>query len=101
MGESVVMTRASKSGEAQFDVTGKWIDPASKDTGLAFVADSPANELVVGTWNFHDYHGVSRRYTIQSVHWNEPDVEAEGAIFETTVSSAIAPSPDLPSPPPT
>ena len=101
VGESVVMTRASKGDEAQFDVTGKWIDPASKDTGLAFVADSPANELVVGTWNFHDYHGVSRRYTIQSVHWNEPDVEAEGAIFETTVSSPMPPSPDLPSPPQT
>lgn len=98
VGESIVMTRRAKRDGAQFDVTGKWIDPAGKETGLAFVAYSPSDESVVGTWNFHDYQGVRRRYSIESVHWNEPDVEAEGAIFETTVSSAIAPSPDL-SPP--
>lgn len=95
-GESVVVTRASKGDDAQFAVTGKWIDPAMKETGLALTADSPRNDAVVGTWNFHDYQGVSRRYSIQSVHWNEPDVEAEGAIFETTASAAIAPSIDLP-----
>lgn len=100
VGDSVVMTRGTKGDGAQFDVTGKWIDPASKETGLAFVADSPSNESVVGTWNFHDYQGVSRRYSIESVHWNEPDVEAEGAIFETTVNSVSAPSPDLPPPVP-
>ena len=95
-GESVVITRACKGDDAQFDVTGKWIDPAASDTGLALEADSPRNDAVVGTWNFHDYHGVSRRYSIQSVHWNEPDVEAEGAIFETTASAAAVPSLDLP-----
>ena len=95
-GESVVVTRACKGDDAQFEVTGKWIDPAAKETGLAFVSDSPRNDAVVGTWNFHDYQGVSRRYSIQSVHWNEPDVEAEGAIFETTASAAVAPSLDLP-----
>ena len=95
-GESVVITRACKGDDAQFDVTGKWIDPAASDTGLALEADSPRNDAVVGTWNFHDYHGVSRRYSIQSVHWNEPDVEAEGAIFETTAIAAVAPSPEAP-----
>ena len=98
-GESVVVTRACKGGDAQFEVTGKWIDPAAKETGLAFVSDSPRNDAVVGTWNFHDYHGVSRRYSIQSVHWNEPDVEAEGAIFETTASAAIAPASEAPQTP--
>ena len=95
VGESVVMTRGTKRGDAQFDVTGKWIDPATKETGLAFVADSPSQDAVVGTWNFHDYQGVSHRYSIESVHWKEPDVEAEGAIFETTPSCTIAPSPDV------
>lgn len=92
VGELVVVTRDPASDDAQFDVTGKWIDPAAKETGLALVSDSPRNDSVVGTWNFHDYQGVSRRYSIQSVHWNEPDVEAEGAIFETTASAAIAAS---------
>jgi hypothetical protein len=100
VGESIVMTRAAKGDDSQFDVTGKWIDPASKETGLAFVPDSPRNDSVVGTWNFHDYQGVSRRYSIESVHWKEPNVEAEGAIFETTPSNANAPSPDLPTPVP-
>ena len=95
-GESVVITRACKGDDAQFDVTGKWIDPAASETGLAFEADSPRNDAVVGTWNFHDYHGVSRRYSIQSVHWNEPDVEAEGAIFETTAIAAVVPSLEAP-----
>lgn len=100
VGESVVMTRAVKGDDAQFDVTGKWIDPASNETGLAFVPDSPRNDTVVGTWNFHDHQGVSRRYSIESVHWKQQDVEAEGAIFETTPSNANAPSPDLSSPAP-
>lgn len=95
VGESVVMTRGTKRDDAQFDVTGKWIDPATKETGLAFVVDSPSEDAVVGTWNFHDYQGVSHRYSIESVHWKEPDVEAEGAIFETTQGGANAPSPDL------
>lgn len=100
VGEFVVVTRGAASDDGQFDVTGKWIDPAAKETGLAFVSDSPRNDSVVGTWNFHDYHGVSRRYSIQSVHWNETDVEAEGAIFETTASGVNTPSPDQVSPPP-
>ena len=95
VGESVVMTRGSRREEAQFDVTGKWIDPGTQETGLAFMADSPSDHAVVGTWNFHDYQGVSHRYSIESVHWKEPDVEAEGAIFETTPSSVNAPSPDV------
>jgi hypothetical protein len=95
VGESVVMTRG-KRDDAQFDVTGKWIDPATKETGLAFVADSPSEATVVGTWNFHDHQGVSHRYSIEGVHWNMPNVEAEGAIFETTSSNVTAPSPDVP-----
>ncbi len=95
VGESVVMTRGNKRDDAQFDVTGKWIDPATKETGLAFVADSPSEDAVVGTWNFHDHQGVSHRYSIESVHWKEPDVEAEGAIFETTPCGTTAPSPDV------
>lgn len=95
VGESVVMTRSARDDDARFDVTGKWIDPASTETGLAFVPDSPRNNAVVGTWNFHDHQGVCRRYSIQSVHWKEQDVEAEGAIFDTTPSSSNAPSPDL------
>lgn len=95
VGESVVMTRGTKREDAQFDVTGKWIDPATKETGLAFVADSPSEDAIVGMWNFHDHQGVSHRYSIESVHWKEPDVEAEGAIFETTLSNTIAPSPDV------
>jgi hypothetical protein len=100
VGESLIMTRGAKGGGAQFGVTGKWIDPATKETGLAFVVESPSQDGVVGTWNFHDYQGVSHRYSIEGVHWKEPDVEAEGAIFETTVNYAAAPSPDLPSPQP-
>ena len=96
VGESLIMTRDTKGHGAQFDVTGKWIDPATKETGLAFVVDSPSQDSVVGTWNFHDYQGVSHRYSIEGVHWKEPDVEAEGVIFETTVNNAAAPSPDLP-----
>jgi hypothetical protein len=95
VGESVVMTRGGKRDDAQFDVTGKWIDPATSETGLAFTSDSPAKDSVVGTWNFSDYQGVSHRYSIEGVHWNMPDVEAEGAIFETTPCSTIAPSPDM------
>ena len=98
VGESVVLTRGTKGNHAQFDVTGKWIDPAAKETGLAFAPDDPRDDSVVGTWNFHDYQGVSRRYSIQSVHWKEQDVEAEGAIFETTPNGASAPSPDVASP---
>lgn len=100
VGESVVMTRAAKGDDAQFDVTGKWIDPVSRETGLAFVPDVPRGDGVVGTWSFHDHQGVSRRYSIESVHWKEANVEAEGAIFETTPSAANAPSPDLPCPVP-
>ena len=95
VGESVVMTRCSKSDDAQFDITGKWIDPATKETGLAFVPDSPRNNAVIGTWNFYDHQGVSHRYSIESVHWKKQDVEAEGAIFETTAITTTAPSPDL------
>lgn len=104
VGESVVMTRCSKGDDAQFDITGKWIDPATNETGLAFVPDSPRNNAVIGTWNFHDHQGVSHRYSIESVHWKKQDVEAEGAIFETTaVDTAVAstaPSPDLANPAP-
>lgn len=100
VGESVVMTRSARSDGAQFDVTGKWIDPASSETGLAFVPDSPRNNAVVGTWDFHDHQGVCRRYSIQSVQWNEQDVEAEGAIFDITPSSSNEPSRDLVSLPP-
>ena len=108
VGESVVMTRCSKGDDAQFDITGKWIDPATKETGLAFVPDSPRNNAVIGTWNFHDHQGVSHRYSIESVHWKEQDVEAEGAIFETTAvdtavaaaAASTAPSPDIANPVP-
>lgn len=100
VGESVIMTRAARHEDVRFDVTGRWIDPATNETGLAFVPDSPRAHSVVGTWNFHDHQGVARRYSIESVHWKEPNVEAEGAIFETTPSSANAPSPDVPSPVP-
>ena len=95
VGESVVMTRSARGDGAQFDVTGKWVDPASRETGLAFVPDSPRNNAVVGTWHFHDHQGVCRRYSIQSVHWKEQDVEAEGAIFDTTPNSPNVPSRDL------
>lgn len=95
VGESVVMTRSARGDGAQFDVTGKWIDPASSETGLAFVPDSPRNNAVVGTWDFHDHQGVCRRYSIQSVQWKEQDVEAEGAIFDTTPNSPNVPSRDL------
>lgn len=102
VGESVVMTRCAKGDDAQFDITGKWIDPATKETGLAFGPDSPRNNAVIGTWNFHDHQGVSHRYSIESVHWKKQDVEAEGAIFETTaVTTAVATnalSPDLANP---
>lgn len=97
VGESLIMTRGTKGDDAQFDVTGKWIDPATNETGLAFAVDSPSQDSVVGTWNFHDYQGVSHRYSIEGMHWKEPDVEAEGVIFET---NAAAPSPDLASPQP-
>ncbi|MEQ1515535.1 MAG: hypothetical protein ABL931_03495 [Usitatibacteraceae bacterium] len=100
VGESVVMTRAIRGDDVEFDVTGKWIDPVSKETGLAFVPDFAQQESVVGTWNFHDHQGVSHRYSIESVHWKQPNVEAEGAIFETTSNGANAPSPDLPAPAP-
>ena len=100
VGDSVVITRGTKRDDAHFDVTGKWVDPAAKETGLAFVAESPCDDVVVGTWDFHDHQGVSRRYSIQSVHWNEPELVAEGAIFETTPSSAYVPSTDLASTPP-
>ena len=100
VGESVVVTRKARGDHAQFDVTGKWIDPASHETGLAFVPDSPPDNHVVGTWNFHDHQGVCHRYFIQSVHWREQDVEAEGAIFETATWGAAAPSPELAMPPP-
>lgn len=100
VGESVVMTRSARGDGAQFDVTGKWVDPASRETGLAFVPDSPRNNAVVGTWHFHDHQGVCRRYSIQSVHWKEQDVEAEGAIFDTTPNSPNKPSRDLVSLPP-
>ena len=95
VGESVVMTRSAKGDDPQFEVTGKWIDPASRETGLALVPDSPDNKAVVGTWNFHDHQGVCRRYSIQSVHWKAQDLEAEGAIFETTPGNETAPSPDF------
>jgi hypothetical protein len=95
VGGSVVKTRGAGSGEVEFDVTGKWIDPAGKAIGLALLPDSPTSNAVVGTWNFDDCQGVSRRYSIQSVHWKEPDVEAEGAIFETTLNDSSGPSPDL------
>ena len=97
VGVSVVITRG-KGDDAEFDVTGKWIDPASNATGLALVSDDGRHEHVVGTWNFQDHEGVSRRYAIAGVHWKQPDVEAEGAIYETTSSGAVAPSPDLPIP---
>ncbi len=95
VGESVLMTRCAKGDDAQFEVTGKWIDPASQETGLALVPDSQDNKAVVGTWNFHDHQGVCRRYCIQSVHWKAQDLEAEGAIFETTPGNETAPSPDF------
>ena len=95
VGESVVLTRGIKGNHAQFDVTGKWIDPAVKENGLAFEPDHPRDDTVVGTWNFHDCQGISHRYSIEGVHWREQDVEAEGAIFETTPNAANAPSPDL------
>lgn len=100
VGESVVVTRCAKGNDAQFDVTGRWIDPATEETGLAFVPDFPRNNCVVGTWNFHDHQGICHHYSIQSVHWREQYVEAEGAIFETTPCGATATSPDLAMPPP-
>ena len=99
VGESVVVTRRARGDHAQFDVTGRWIDPASHETGLAFVPESPPDNHVVGTWNFHDHQGECHRYSIQSVHWRQQDVEAEGAIYETTAWSATAPSTELAMPP--
>ncbi|MEO8386268.1 MAG: hypothetical protein ABI583_13555 [Betaproteobacteria bacterium] len=95
VGESVVMTRNHRGEDTQFDVTGKWIDPSADKNRLALVPDAPSSSAVVGIWNFHDHQGVCRQYAIQSVHWKQANVEAEGAIFDTTPSVATAPSPDL------
>ncbi len=95
VGESVVMTRNHRGEDTRFDVTGKWIDPSADENRLALVADEPSSNAVVGIWNFHDHQGVCRQYAIQSVHWKQANVEAEGAIFDTTPSIATAPSPDL------
>ena len=95
VGESVVMTRSHRGEDTQFDVTGKWIDPSAGENRLALVPDAPSSNAVVGIWNFHDQQGVRRQYAIQSVHWKQANVEAEGAIFETTPSAVTAPSPDL------
>ena len=94
VGESVVMTRSVKRADPQFAVTGKWIDPASTETGLALVPDSPDNKTVIGTWNFHDHQGICRRFSIQSVHWKTQDIEAEGTIFETTPGNELALAPE-------
>lgn len=95
VGESVVVTRCARDNDAHFDVTGRWIDPAARETGLAFMPDSPRNNNVVGTWNFHDHQGLCHRYSIQGIRWREQDVEAEGAIFEMSPCGASAPSRDL------
>lgn len=95
VGSFVIMTRGAGSDQAHFDVTGNWINPATRETGLALVADSARSAAVIGTWDFFDHEGVSRRYSIEGVHWNEPDVEAEGAIFETTGGGASTPSAEL------
>ena len=95
IGESVVMTRNTQGDNTHFEITGKWVDPGSKETGLALVPDSLHNNVVVGTWNFPDQQGVLRHYSIQSVHWKAQDVEAEGAIFEATPGNETAPSPDF------
>ena len=95
VGESVVMTRNLRGEAAQFDVTGNWLDPSAGENRLALVPDAPSSSAVVGIWNFHDHQGVCRQYAIQSVHWKQTNVEAEGAIFDTTPSSVTAPSPDL------
>ena len=50
VGESVVMTRNAKGDDANFEITGKWVDPGSKETGLALVPDSLHSNVVVGTW---------------------------------------------------
>ncbi len=95
VGESVVMTRNRRGEDTQFDVTGKWIDPSADENRLALVPDAPSSNAVVGIWSFHDHQGVRRQFSIQSVHWKQANVEAEGAIFETTPSAVSAPSPDL------
>lgn len=92
--ESLIVTKATKSRNGEFDVTGKWIDPASAATALALGVED--ERAVVGTWRVEDHEGVAHRYSIESVQWKETDVEAEGVIFETTVVAANAPSPDLP-----
>ena len=98
VGESVVMTRNHRGDNTRFDVTGKWIDPSADENRLALVPDTSSSSAVVGIWNFHDHQGVCRQYAIQSVHWKQANVEAEGAIFDTTPSAMTAPSPDLASP---
>ena len=50
IGESVVMTRNTTCDDAHFEITGKWVDPGSKETGLALVPDSLHSNVVVGTW---------------------------------------------------
>ena len=95
VGESIVMTRNHRGEVTEFDVTGKWIDPSAGEIRLALVPDAPSSNAVVGIWNFHDHQGVRRQYAIQSVHWKQANIEAEGTIFDTTPDAVTAPSPDL------
>lgn len=92
--ESFIVTKAAKSRNGEFDVTGKWIDPASAGTALALGVET--ERAVVGTWRVEDHEGVAHRYSIEGVQWKQTDVEAEGMIFETTLGVESAPSPDLP-----
>jgi len=95
VGESVVMTRNHRDENTKFDIAGKWNDPSAEENRLALVPDAPSSSAIVGIWNFHDQQGICRQYAIQSVHWKQANVEAEGAIFDTTPSAVTAPSPDV------
>ncbi|MCY7387803.1 MAG: hypothetical protein LH481_07030 [Burkholderiales bacterium] len=100
VGEAVVLTRSAKGDNTQFHMTVNWIDPASTETELALVPDAPRTAAVMGTWNFHDHQGINRRYAIDGVKWREPEVEAEGAIYDTTPNAARTTSPDSQDMPP-